>query len=36
MTGPKILIVDIETAPIVAQVWGLFDQNVGLNQIAQD
>lgn len=33
---PKILFVDIETAPILARVWGLWDQNVGLNQIAQD
>jgi len=29
----KILILDIETAPIKAYVWRLFDQNVGLNQI---
>ncbi len=29
----KILVLDIETAPIVAHVWGLFDQNIGLNQI---
>lgn len=33
---PKILIFDIETAPILAHVWGLFDQNVGLNQIETD
>lgn len=33
---PKILIFDIETAPILAHVWGLFDQNVGLNQIQSD
>jgi DNA polymerase elongation subunit (family B) len=32
----KILILDIETAPILAHVWGLFDQNVGLNQIERD
>lgn len=30
---PHILTLDIETAPIVAHVWGLFDQNVGINQI---
>lgn len=29
----KILILDIETAPIKAYVWRLWDQNVGLNQI---
>lgn len=33
---PKILIFDIELAPIMAYVWGLFDQNIGLNQIVQD
>jgi DNA-directed RNA polymerase subunit RPC12/RpoP len=27
---------DIETSPILAHVWGLFDQNVGLNQIVED
>jgi hypothetical protein len=35
-TGPRILFVDIETSPILAHVWGLFDQNVGLNQIEAD
>ncbi len=34
--GPKVLVVDIETAPILAYVWGLWDQNVGLNQIKSD
>lgn len=33
MSGPRIGLIDIETAPIEAHVWGLFDQNVGLNQI---
>ena len=33
MTGPKIAVGDIETAPLLASVWGLFDQTVGLNQI---
>lgn len=33
MTGPRILYVDIETSPIIAYVWGLRDQNVGINQI---
>lgn len=36
MTGPKIGLIDIETAPIEARVWGLFDQNVGLNQITTE
>lgn len=34
--GPKILLFDIETAPMLAYVWGLWDQNVGLNQIKDD
>ncbi len=32
----KVLIMDIETSPITAQVWGLRDQNIGLNQITED
>lgn len=34
--GPKILFIDIELKPILAQVWALWDQNVGLNQIQED
>lgn len=34
--GPKILVYDIETAPILGYVWQLWDQNVGLNQIETD
>lgn len=33
MHKPNILVLDIETAPAQAYVWGLFDQNIGLNQI---
>lgn len=33
MSEAKILVLDIETAPIKAYVWRLWDQNVGLNQI---
>lgn len=33
---PKILLVDIETSPIVSYTWGLFDQTVGLNQVHRD
>ena len=29
----KLLVLDIETAPVTAYVWRLWDQNVGLNQI---
>lgn len=32
----KILVLDIETAPITAFVWRLWDQNVGLNQIVDN
>lgn len=31
--GPKILTIDVETSPIEAFVWGLWDQNVGLDFI---
>ncbi len=34
--GPKVLIFDIETAPILGFVWQLWDQNVALNQIKSD
>lgn len=29
----KILLLDIETSPMSAYVWGLYDQNIGLNQM---
>lgn len=35
-SGPKVLIYDIETAPIVAHVWKLWNNDVGLNQIQSD
>lgn len=31
----KLLHIDIETAPNTAHVWGLFNQNVGLNQLQE-
>lgn len=34
--GPKVLIFDIETAPILGHVWGLWENNVALNQIEKD
>lgn len=34
--GLRIATLDIETTPILAYVWGLFKQFVGLNQIVQD
>lgn len=36
MSKPKILLADIETLPLEVWTWGLFDQNIGLNQISQD
>jgi hypothetical protein len=35
-TGAKILVLDIETAPIRAYVWGIWNQNVSINQIESD
>lgn len=35
-SGPKVLLFDVETAPILAYVWSIWQQNVGLNQIHQD
>lgn len=32
----RILILDIETKPVLAYVWRLWDQNVGLNQIVDN
>lgn len=36
MTQPKVLLVDIETAPIIASVWGLWSQDVGLPMVKAD
>lgn len=36
LTKPKVLIFDIETAPIIAHVWSLWENNVSLNQIVSD
>jgi hypothetical protein len=32
----KILVLDIETSPILAYVWGLFDQHIPLEMIVED
>lgn len=34
--APKVLTLDIETAPIIGKVWSLWQNNVGLNQIVND
>ncbi len=31
----KILLLDIEMAPNVAHVWGIWDQNIGINQLQE-
>lgn len=36
MTSPKILFLDIEIAPSLAAVWGIFDQNIGLDMLIGD
>lgn len=33
---PKILLIDIETAPIIAATWGLFKQNISIDQVIHD
>lgn len=35
MPDPRILTIDIETSPNLADVWGLWDQNVSLNQLRE-
>jgi DNA polymerase elongation subunit (family B) len=35
-SSAKILVFDIETAPILSYVWGIWNQNVGLNQIVEE
>jgi uncharacterized protein YprB with RNaseH-like and TPR domain len=32
----KILMLDIETTPMQVYTWGLWDQNIGINQIIKD
>jgi len=34
--GPRVLLLDIETSPVLASVWRLFKENIGLNQINLD
>jgi uncharacterized protein YprB with RNaseH-like and TPR domain len=35
--GPRILLFDIETSPIIANVWRLYgEQHIGVNQIVED
>lgn len=34
--SPRILLIDIETAPMVAHLWSMWQDGVGLNQIQSD
>lgn len=34
-TGPRILLLDLETSPNVAHVWGLWNQNVSIKQLLE-
>ncbi len=34
--GPRILLADIETAPMLGYVWSLWENNVALNQLKKD
>jgi DNA polymerase elongation subunit (family B) len=34
--NPRVLVFDIETAPMLAYVWGLRDQNIALNSLKQE
>lgn len=36
LSDSKILIVDIETRPALAYVWGVWQQNIGTHQIVED
>jgi hypothetical protein len=36
MKKPKTLIFDLESSPKTAYVWGLWNQNIGINQIKDD
>lgn len=35
-SGPRILVYDIETAPLLGYCWSLWDNNLGLNQVQSD
>jgi RNase P subunit RPR2 len=36
LTAPRCVTLDIETAPLTVHCWGLFDQNIGLEQVIED
>jgi DNA polymerase elongation subunit (family B) len=36
LPGPRIVTLDIETAPLVSYHWGIHDENIGLDQVRED
>lgn len=36
MNGPRILVADVETAPLEGYFWKIFDENIALNQLSED
>jgi hypothetical protein len=34
--GPRVLLIDIETKPLLVNTWGIHEQNIGLNQVRED
>lgn len=34
--GPKVLVYDIETSPVLGSVWSIWNQNIGISQIERD
>lgn len=36
VSGPKLLTYDIETSPIIAYIWSLYQNGVGLDNVVQD
>lgn len=34
--NPKILMIDIETSPLISHLWSMWQNGIGLNQIEQD
>lgn len=36
VNGPKVLLLDIETSPLLSYTWDIWDQNIALNQIQKE
>lgn len=33
---PKVLVIDIESKPIISETWGIYDQNINIEDIIED